>query len=149
MHNLKTENITDENLLLRLFPFSLKDKAKHWLQSLEANSIHTWEVQQTTFLNKNFPIIKTNQIRKDIRAFAMNDGESLYESWERFKDLLRSCPHHQVPKWQLVQTFYEGLTFQHQNTVDAICAGTFLQKSADNAWKIFETLSENSLHQTP
>ena len=28
-----------------------------------------------------------------------------------------------------------------------MCAGTFLQKSTDKAWTIFEALSENWLHQ--
>jgi len=36
---VKIQNLTDDALKLRLFPFSLKDRAKQWLNSLEANSI--------------------------------------------------------------------------------------------------------------
>ena len=45
----KFQNFSDESIKLRLFPFSLKDKAKAWLNSLEVGSISTWEV-----LLKNF-----------------------------------------------------------------------------------------------
>lgn len=99
------------------------------------------------FLQKFFPITRTNQIRKAITNFVMQDGKILYDTWEQFKELLCSCPHHQVPKWQLVQVFYEGLIPSICNTVDAIYVGTFLHKCADEAWKIFKTLRENSMHQ--
>ncbi|GAV62969.1 hypothetical protein CFOL_v3_06491, partial [Cephalotus follicularis] len=69
-----------------------------------------------------------------------------HESWERLKDLIRKCPHHAVPKWQLVQCFYDGLTTQNRQMVDASCGGTFMHKNEDEAWKLFESLSENSLH---
>ena len=90
--------------------FSLKDKAKHWLNTLEPNSITTWAQLQQEFLKKYFPRGKTNQFRRAITTFAQLDGEQFHESWERLRDLIRKCPHHAVPKWQLVQAFYEGLT---------------------------------------
>ncbi|GAV68159.1 LOW QUALITY PROTEIN: hypothetical protein CFOL_v3_11662, partial [Cephalotus follicularis] len=69
-----------------------------------------------------------------------------HESWERLKDLIRKCPHHAVPKWQLVQCFYDGLTAQNRQMVYASCGGTFMHKNEDEAWQLFESLSENSLH---
>ena len=59
---------------------------------------------------------------------------------------MRKCPHHQVPKWQLVQSFYEGLKDSDRKMIDASCGGTFLFKSEDEAWNLFEVLGENSLH---
>jgi len=64
------------------------------------------------------------------------------------KDLLRKCPHHAVPKWQLVQCFYDGLTEPHRQMVDVSCEGTFMLKSEDDAWTLFENLSKNSLHHS-
>ncbi|GAV75739.1 LOW QUALITY PROTEIN: hypothetical protein CFOL_v3_19215, partial [Cephalotus follicularis] len=69
-----------------------------------------------------------------------------HESWERLKDLIQKCPYHTVPKWQLVQCFYDGLTAQNRQMVDASCGGTFMHNSEDEAWKLFESFSENSLH---
>jgi hypothetical protein len=36
---IRLQNFLDDALRMRLFPFSLKDKAKYWLNSLETNSI--------------------------------------------------------------------------------------------------------------
>jgi hypothetical protein len=133
---------------MHLFPFSLKDKAKYWLNSLETNSITSWAQMQHKFLKKYFTIGKTNQIRKAITSFSQIEGEPFHETWERMKDLLRKCQHHDVPKWQLVQCFYDGLTEPHRQMVDASCGGTFMLKSEDDAWIFFENLSENSLHHS-
>jgi hypothetical protein len=73
----------------------------------------------------------------------------LYETWERLKDLLRSCPHHAVPKWQLVQNFYEVLIEPNRQMVDASCGGTFMMKSEDEAWTLFENLRRELASKTP
>lgn len=143
---VRIQNFTNEALMLRLFPFSLKDKAKHWLNSLPANSITTWDQLQQRFLEKYFPIGKTNQLKRPITNFAQMDGEQFYETLERLRDLLQQCPHHQVPDWQLVQTFYYGLTEPHRQMVDSSCGGTFMSKNDAEAWQLFENLSDNSLH---
>jgi hypothetical protein len=88
---------------------------------------------QHEFLKKYFTIGRTNQIQKAITGFSQIEGEPFYETWERMKDLLRKCPHHAVPKWQLVQCFYDGLTEPHRQMVDYSCGGTFMLKSEDDA----------------
>ena len=40
---------------LKLFPFTLKDKAKIWLNSLSPRSIQTWTDLKAEFLKKFFP----------------------------------------------------------------------------------------------
>lgn len=40
--NFKILGITDDAFRLRLFPYSLRGRAKSWLNSLEPNSIATW-----------------------------------------------------------------------------------------------------------
>jgi len=119
---IRLQNFSEDALRMRLFPFSLKDKAKYWLNSLATNSITSWAQKQHEFLKKYFTIGKTNQIRR--------------------------CPHHVVPKWQLVQSFYDGLTEPNRQMVDTSCGGTFMLKSEDDVWILFENLSENSLHHS-
>ena len=85
---LRLQNFNEDALRMRLFPFSLKDKVKHWLNSLPQDSITSWAQMQQEFLKKYFPIGKTNQIRKAITGFSQIDGESFHETWERMKDLL-------------------------------------------------------------
>ena len=55
----KFQNFSDESVKLRLFPFSLKDKSKAWLNSLSTGSITTWDQLYNKFLLKfcNDPLI--------------------------------------------------------------------------------------------
>ena len=54
---------------LKLFPFSLKDKAKQWLNSLKAQSILRWQVLQTKFFKNFIPVYHTNALRHQIMNF--------------------------------------------------------------------------------
>ncbi|NAW23538.1 hypothetical protein FGF82_23740, partial [Salmonella sp. gx-f9] len=46
---------------------------------------------------KYFPPNKNAKLRNEITTFQQMDDESLYEAWERYKELLRKCPHHGIP----------------------------------------------------
>ena len=94
-------SVSEDAIRLRLFPFSLRDKAKVWLNSKAPNSFTTWTVSQA-FLSKYFPPCKTAKLRNDITSFVQFNGESLYEAWERFKELQRRCPHHGLPDWLIM-----------------------------------------------
>jgi hypothetical protein len=74
---IRLQNFSEDALRMRLFPFSLKDKAKYWLNSLETNSITSWAQMQQEFLKKYFNIRKTNQIRKVITIFFANRGRTI------------------------------------------------------------------------
>ncbi|GJY23492.1 hypothetical protein Tco_0397150 [Tanacetum coccineum] len=41
--------------------------------------------------------------------FQQHQGESLFEAWTRFKDLLQKVPHHGINLWLQVQIFYDHL----------------------------------------
>ncbi|XP_073225625.1 uncharacterized protein [Cicer arietinum] len=47
---VKVDGCSEEGKMLRLFPFSLKDDAKEWLNSFPANSITTWDDLEDKFL---------------------------------------------------------------------------------------------------
>ncbi|KAL0313053.1 UNVERIFIED_CONTAM: hypothetical protein Sradi_5704600 [Sesamum radiatum] len=49
---MKPHGITDEQLYLRAFPFSLKDKAKDWLYYLCSGSIETWADMKQQFVQR-------------------------------------------------------------------------------------------------
>ena len=69
---VKIQYFLDDALRLKLFPFSLKDKAKYWINSLDTVTISTWDQLQREFLKKYFSIRKTNQIRKAITCFFLD-----------------------------------------------------------------------------
>jgi hypothetical protein len=141
----KSRNVNEEQMIMRLFPHSLRDKAAHWYRTI-GRPITTWNELKSAFLKKFFPVGRTNALRRAITTFTQRPGEQFHVAWERFQDLLRRCPHHEVPKWQLVQIFYHGLNEQLRNHVDASCGGNFLNKDADSAHDLFEEMSENSIN---
>ncbi|CAN6487250.1 unnamed protein product [Victoria cruziana] len=146
---VKILHVDDGALRLRLFPFSLKDRATDWLKSLPPSvSIAMWEDLQREFLKKYFPIGKTNHYCRAISLFSALEGETFHQAWERMKDLLRKYPHHQKPRWQVLQGFYDGLIEAHRQVIDSSCGGLLMLKSEDEAWLLYDTLSENSLHNT-
>ena len=57
-------------------------------------------------------------LRIDINNFCQCDGETFYESWERFKDLLRKCPHHSFTKGMQVNHLYDGLRIPTRTLID-------------------------------
>nr|GEY25000.1 reverse transcriptase domain-containing protein [Tanacetum cinerariifolium] len=62
----------------------------------------------------------------------------LHEAWERFKDLLRACPHHGFSELTQIDTFYNGLTEQDQDSLNAASGGNLLNKTTREALKIIE-----------
>jgi len=61
-------NISNDTLRLRLFPFSLKGKAKAWLDT--KTNITTWDQLQKEFLKKFFPTGKLIAFRRAITTFS-------------------------------------------------------------------------------
>ncbi|XP_073017528.1 uncharacterized protein [Primulina eburnea] len=142
----KFNAVSDDAVRLRLFPFSLRDKAKAWLNCLPVGSITTWEDMAKAFLIKYFPPSKTMKLRADITTFAQYELESLYEAWERYKDLLRRCPHHELPLGLVVQTFYYGLLTPNRTMIDAAACGNLLRKTAEEGYELLEEMAASSYH---
>ncbi|XP_038719828.1 uncharacterized protein LOC120012477 [Tripterygium wilfordii] len=138
------QGLTPEELRLLLFPFSLKDNAKLWFNSLAPGSITTWEQMATKFLKKFFPAQKTKKLRREIQTWQQKDGDLFYKAWDDFKQLLLKCPHHNLSQDDQVQAFYEGLDANNTNIVDSACGGVLMEKSSEEAFDLFEILSENS-----
>ncbi|XP_073133396.1 uncharacterized protein [Henckelia pumila] len=63
---MKPQGITEEQISLRAFPFSLADKAKDWLYYLPSETITNWNDMKQQFLEKFFPASRAANIRKDI-----------------------------------------------------------------------------------
>ena len=68
-----------EYVYLKLFPFSVKDKAKNWLNSLRPNSITSWSDLQTEFLQKFFSLTKTYALKNKLTNFRQKENEQFDE----------------------------------------------------------------------
>ena len=61
----------------------------------------------------------------------MLDGETFNESWERFKYLIRKCPHHDIKDSDLAQDFYDVLNDSHKQKVDNMSSEYFYHAFED------------------
>ncbi|KAK0602869.1 hypothetical protein LWI29_037709 [Acer saccharum] len=142
----KYNGIPDDFIKLKLFPFSLGNDARIWLNSQSPNSITTYDQLAQAFLNRYFPPGKAARLRNEILSFQQYENESIYEAWERFKELQRRCPHNGLAKWQTLQAFYQGLTVSTRNLVDAAAGGSLMSKSMDAASELLEEMALNNSH---
>ena len=74
--------------------------------------------------------------------------ESLYDVWDRYKDLLRRCPQHGFELWFQAQNFYNGLNYANRSMVDAITRGSIMNKIVEEACQFFEELAKNNYQVT-
>ena len=140
----KNNGVSDEAIRTRLFPFSLRGKAKTWLQSLGPGALTTWDDIVKQFLDNYFPPSKTAKLRNDISSFTQQDEESMYDAWQRWTELLRRCPHHQLPAWMQVQTFLNGLNPATRQLIDAAAGGTLNSKTPEESLKLFADMAKNN-----
>nr|GEZ83973.1 hypothetical protein [Tanacetum cinerariifolium] len=86
-------------------------------------------------------------VRNRIKSFHRIPGEQFHEAFSRLKDLLRTCPHHDVPEWELVKVFYDGLDYHNQQFVMATSRGMFFSRPMEEEWEFFEKPSKGSKTQ--
>nr|GEV30913.1 hypothetical protein [Tanacetum cinerariifolium] len=63
-------------------------------------------------------------------------------AWERFKEMLRACPHHGFLELTQIDTFYNGLNEQDQDSLNATAGGNLLSKTTREALKIIKNKSK-------
>ena len=105
------KDVDNEIVKLKLFPFSLRDRAKTWFSSLPKNSIDSWNKCKDAFISKYFSPAKIISLRNYIMNFKQLDHEHVAQSWERMKLVLRNCPAHGLSLWISVQFFLYGIEF--------------------------------------
>ena len=141
---MKPHGITEEQIKLRAFPFSLADLAKDWLYYLPSGSIQSWNDMKQLFLERYFPASRVANIRKEICGIRQFSGETLYEYWERFKKLCSSSPPHQIDEQHLIQYFYEGLVPMDRSMIDAASGGALVDKTPEAARTLIANMAANS-----
>ncbi|GKE10522.1 reverse transcriptase domain-containing protein [Tanacetum coccineum] len=139
---LKYKNVPHDAIRLMLFPFSLEGAARIWLEKEPPRSILTWEDLVSKFVNYFFPPSKTTNLKNDIMNFQQKFDETFSEAWDRFKDLLRKCPHHGFSELHQIDTFYNALTQSDQDSLNAAAGGNLLNRTPRDALTIIENKSK-------
>nr|GEV49175.1 reverse transcriptase domain-containing protein [Tanacetum cinerariifolium] len=114
---MRVPNVPSWSIKLMLFPFSLEEAARIWLEKEPTRSILTWD---------------------DLQRF----DESFYEAWDRFNDLLRACSHHGFFELHQLDTFYNALNINDQDSLNSAAGGNFLYEMPHECLKIIESKSK-------
>ncbi|GKD57971.1 hypothetical protein Tco_1295480 [Tanacetum coccineum] len=105
--------------MLRVFSISLTGAACRCLRNEPKGSITTWEDLKTKFLNKYCLPGRTAKKMEEINNFQQESDETLYQAWERFKELLMKCPQHYLTDMQEVILFYNRLDVLTRQILDS------------------------------
>nr|GEU28916.1 hypothetical protein [Tanacetum cinerariifolium] len=98
---------------------SLTGAVSRWLRNKPSGLIKTWEDLKAKFLSKYCLPARTAKKIKEINNFQQEPYETLYQAWERFKELLMKCPQHYLTKMQEVILFYNGLEVPTRKILDS------------------------------
>nr|GEX50138.1 hypothetical protein [Tanacetum cinerariifolium] len=97
--SIKVNGVTDDAIHLYLFPHSLTHHDTAWFDRLPRNSINSFEQMAKMFL-----------------------------AWERYKLSIDRFPNHNMLPVTQIDTFYNGLTLRHRDTINAAAGGTFMKR---------------------
>nr|GEV13691.1 reverse transcriptase domain-containing protein [Tanacetum cinerariifolium] len=124
------------------------------LQLVQANKFHGFERANPHTHISNFKRMTATLKYRDVLNDAIKlmlfpyslEGllgfETFREAWDRFKEMLRACPHHGFYELTQIDTFYNGLTEQDQDSLNAASGGNLLNKTTREALKIIENKSK-------
>nr|GEV00331.1 reverse transcriptase domain-containing protein [Tanacetum cinerariifolium] len=138
---IKVNGVTDDALRLYLFPHSLTHHATAWFDRLPRNSITTFEQMAKMFLGKYFPPSMVTKLRNEVTNFCQRPDESLFKAWERYKLSVDRCPNHNMLPITHIDTFYNGLTFKHRDTINAAAGGTFMKRCPEECYDLIEDMT--------
>ncbi|GJU16566.1 reverse transcriptase domain-containing protein [Tanacetum coccineum] len=144
--HMKQNGFSDDALRLSLFPYSLTHHAIAWYDSLPRNSIYSFDDMMRKFLSKYFPPSMVTKLRNEITQFEQKPHESLFEAWERYKLSIDRCPNHNMLLVTQIDTFYNGLTLSHRDTINAAEGGTFMQKTLEECNELIKNMTAHHNH---
>nr|GEZ75156.1 reverse transcriptase domain-containing protein [Tanacetum cinerariifolium] len=81
-------------------------------------------------------------LKNEISQFTQRFEETFGEAWEHFKEMLRACPDHGFSELTQIDTLYNGLNEQDQDSLNAAAGGNLLSKTTREALKIIENKSK-------
>ncbi|GKD16167.1 reverse transcriptase domain-containing protein, partial [Tanacetum coccineum] len=128
------------------FSYSLTHHATAWYDRLPRNSIHSFDDMMRKFLSKYFPPSMVTKLRNEITKFEQKPHESLFRAWERYKLSIDRCHNDNMLLVTQIDTFYNGLTLSHRDTINAAARGTFMQKIPEECYELIENLTAHHNH---
>nr|GEX30166.1 reverse transcriptase domain-containing protein [Tanacetum cinerariifolium] len=139
--SMKVNGVTDDALYLYLFPHSLTHHSTAWFDHLPRNSINTFEQMAKMFLEKYFPPSMVTKLRNEIPNIRQRLDESFFEAWECYKLSIDRCLNRNMFPVTQIDTFYNGLTLRHRDTINAAAGGTFMKRRPEECYDLIENMT--------
>ncbi|GJZ17015.1 reverse transcriptase domain-containing protein [Tanacetum coccineum] len=139
--SIKVNEVTDDALRLHLFPHSLTQHATAWFDRLPRNSITNFDQMASKFLSKYFPPSMVTKLRNEITNFRQLPDESLFEAWECYNLAIDRCLNHNMLPVTQIDTFYNGLTLRHRDTINGAARGTFMKRQPEECYDLIENMT--------
>ncbi|GJR67359.1 homeodomain-like protein [Tanacetum coccineum] len=131
-----------DSTLIQIFLVTLEGIAKRWFERTSTECTKSWSDLRQNFIRRFCPPAIIFKQLGEIRNFKQEEGESLFDTWERYNDLLFKCPFHDLNDYQKVNTFYNGLNGQIRRFVDS--NGLIHGLTAATSLKSIQELAEHS-----
>nr|GFB72664.1 reverse transcriptase domain-containing protein [Tanacetum cinerariifolium] len=84
----------------------------------------------------------TTSLRNEISNFQQRFDESFHEAWDRYKDLLRACPHHGFTELHQLDTFYNSLNLADKDSLNSAAGGNLSERRTQDVLTIIENKSK-------
>nr|GEX54245.1 reverse transcriptase domain-containing protein [Tanacetum cinerariifolium] len=98
------------------------------------------------FLSKYFPPSMMTKLRNEITNFRQDPNESLFEAWEHYKLSTDLCLNHNMLLVTQIDTFYNGLTLRHRDTINAAAGGTFMKRRPKECYDLIKNMTAHHNH---
>nr|GEY27690.1 reverse transcriptase domain-containing protein [Tanacetum cinerariifolium] len=115
---------------------------RHDKEDLHAHIHYFNKITSTMRVLNFFPPSKMTNLHNEITRFPQRFDESFSEAWDHFNDLLRACPHHGFSELHQLDTFYNALNVNDQDSLNSAAGGNFLDKMPSDCLKIIESKSK-------
>ncbi|GJV30020.1 reverse transcriptase domain-containing protein [Tanacetum coccineum] len=93
--------------------------------------------------------LQDNNLRNEITRFQQRFDETFYEAWDRFNDLLRACPHHGFSELHQLDTFYNALNSNDQDSLNSAAGGPTIPTTSSSPPKVVEHETEVTKDTVP
>lgn len=98
------------------------------------------------FLERLFITAQFTKRKVEITHFKQQETDFLYDSWERFKLLLRKFLNHNMSNMEQIQNFVKGLQTQVRMLLDASARGTIRTLTEPQVKELIVKMSLNEFN---
>nr|GEY83178.1 reverse transcriptase domain-containing protein [Tanacetum cinerariifolium] len=79
--------------------------------------------------------------RNEITNFCQRPDELLFKARERYKISIDRCPNHNMLPVTQIDTFYNGLTLRHRDTINAAAGRTFMKRRPEECYDLIKNMT--------